>query len=177
MDKILEALLGGVKKQYSKSKAMIPPKVYDVSPQSQKEIFDMKFPGLYIFYGQTSYCSKQKVLYIGISGAKGGVGIGVQNQINKRKSDPDFQKNMKELGYDGVIHYDTASFLDSTKATVLLEEIHIVEFEGKENLKLVEMFLCIEEEPLFCNRHITEPMKDRHKRYMEECEDEVLQAD
>ncbi|MGO4106574.1 hypothetical protein [Paenibacillus sp. YAF4_2] len=177
MDKILEALLGGFKKQYSKSKAIIPPKVYDVSPQSIKEIFDMKFPGVYIFLGQTSYCSKRKILYIGISGPNGGVGKRVQNQINKRKSDPDFQKNMKELGYDGVIHYDTASFLDSVKATVMLEEVHIVEFEGEENLRLVEMFLSIEEEPLFCKKHITEPMKDRHKRYIEECEDEVLQAD
>ncbi|WP_336785615.1 hypothetical protein [Paenibacillus sp. MMO-177] len=177
MDKILEALLGGFKKQYSKSKAIIPPKVYDVSPQSKKEIFDMKFPGLYIFYGQTSYCSKKKILYVGIAGANSGVGKRVQNQINNRKSNSDFQKNMKELGYDGVIHYDTAGFLDSTKATVLLEEIHIVEFEGEENLKLVEMFLCIEEEPLFCKKHITESMKDRHKRYIEECEDEVLQAD
>ncbi|CAM3564930.1 hypothetical protein PALU110988_29060 [Paenibacillus lupini] len=177
MDKILEALLGGFKKQYSKSKAIIPPKVYDVSPQSINEIFDMRFPGFYIFYGQTSYCSKNKILYIGISGANGGVGKRVQNQINKRKSDSDLQKNMKELGYDGVIHFDTASFLDSAKATVLLEEIHIVEFEGVENLRLVEKFLCIEEEPLFCKEYITEPMKDRHKRYIEECEDEVLQAD
>lgn len=177
MDIILEALLKGFKKQYSKSKAIIPPKEYDVSPQSKQEIFDMKFPGLFIFYGQTSYCSKKKILYIGISGANGGVGKRVQNQLNKRNSDPDFQKNMKELGYDGVIHYDTASFLDSAKATVLLEEIHIVEFEGEENLKLVEMFLCIEEEPLFCKEHIAESMKDRHKRYLKECEDEVLQAD
>lgn len=84
---------------------------------------------------------------------------------------------MKELGYDGVIHYDTASFLDSAKATVLLEEIHIVEFEGEENLKLVERFLCIEEEPLFCKEHITEPIKNRHKRYIEDCEDKILQSE
>ncbi|WP_336771043.1 hypothetical protein [Paenibacillus sp. MMO-58] len=177
MDKILEALLEGFKKQYSKSKAIIPPKVYDVSPQSKKEIFDLNFPGLYIFYGQTSYCSKKKVLYLGTTGAQGGVGKKVQNQLNKLKSDSGFQKNMKELGYDGVIHYDTASFLDSAKATVLLEEIHIVEFEGRENLKLVERFLSIEEEPLFCKEHITESMKDRHKRYIDECEDAVLQTD
>lgn len=47
MDKILDSLIEGFKKQYSKSKAIIPPKIYDVTPQSKKEIFDMKFPGLY----------------------------------------------------------------------------------------------------------------------------------
>ncbi|MCM3628213.1 hypothetical protein M3194_12645 [Paenibacillus glycanilyticus] len=177
MDIILEALLRGFQKQYSKSKAILPAKVYEVSIENKREIFDLNFPGLYIFYGQTSYCSQKKILYIGISGANGGVGKSIQSQISKRHLDPDFQKNMKELGYDGVIHYDTASFLDSVKATVLLEEVHIVEFEGEENLKLVEMFLCIEEEPLFRKEHVAEPMKDRHKRYIKECEDEVLQTD
>lgn len=83
---------------------------------------------------------------------------------------------MKELGYDGVIHYDTASFLDSAKATVLLEEIHIVEFEGKKTWSLLRCSF-VSKKNLFCKEHIAESMKDRHKRYLKECEDEVLQAD